>query len=134
MIPVFKDEEAKEKYINSMLGLFTATENIVKETKEKIQGSDNKDNLVDALEFFGGCLYALSCGSEKILEDSQETSLYHPTYEEKYQLMELFKQAYSNVDYEEYSKSQLEFRIPQKVKAVNELAKSIEMSRGEFRP
>ena len=106
MIPVFKDEEAKEKYLNSMLGLLTATENIVKETKEKIQGSDNKDNLVDALEFFGGCLYALSCGSQKILEDSQKTNLHRPTYEEKYQLMELLGHAYTAVC-EEDSKSRL---------------------------
>ncbi len=132
MIPVFKDEEAKEKYLNSMLGLLTATENIVKETKEKIQGSDNKDNFVDALEFFGGCLYALSCGSQKILEDSQKTNLHRPTYEEKYQLMELLGHAYTAVC-EEDSKSELESRRPQKVKAVNELAQSIKMGRGEFR-
>lgn len=133
MIPVFKDEEAKEKYLNSMLGLLTATENIVKETKEKIQGSDNKDNLVDALEFFGGCLYALSCGSQKILEDSQKTNLHRPTYEEKYQFMELLGHAYTAVC-EEDSKSELESRRPQKVKAVNELAQSIRMGHGEFRP
>ena len=133
MVPVFKEEEAKEKYLNSMLGLLVATENIIKETKEKLEdcgNSDSKDNLVDALEFFGGCLYALSCGSQKILEDSQKTNLHRPTYEEKYQLMELLGHAYTAVC-EEDSKSELESRRPQKVKAVNELAQSIKMGRGE---
>lgn len=139
MIPVFKDEEAKKNYINSMLGFLLATEKIVAEAKEKIQesiASDNTDQLIDALEFFCGCIFSLGNVNQKVLEDSQNANPYYPTYEERNEMLELLIKAYQEIGLsnEDYTKSEIESRKAQKVKFVNKVAKTTRMGFGEFRP
>lgn len=135
MVPNFKDEESKTKYINSMLGILLGTEKMVKETKEKLQNainSDNTDELINTLEFFGSCLLGYDNVSRKIMEDSQTADLYHPTYEERYDMIELLRQAYQETSSNTYTKGQLESRRPQKAQYVKKIADSIGMGTGEF--
>lgn len=137
MVPVFKDEEAKEEYIAKMYGVLRGTEELVKETRKEVQesiNSGNTDDLIDAFEHLSSCLFVFDNVSQKISGDSTNASLFSPTYEDRYKMLELLNKAYTDAMKEDDdSQEQLESRRPQKVKYVNKIAKSIGMSHGEFR-
>lgn len=137
MVPIFKDEEAKEEYIAKMYGVLRGTEDLVKETREKVQNSinsGNTDDLIDAFEHLSSLLMVFDNVSQKISEDSTNDSLFYPTYEDRYEMLQLLNKAYTDAMLEDnYSQGQLESRRPQKVKYVNRIAESIRMGRGEFR-
>lgn len=137
MVPIFKDEEAKEEYIAKMYGVLRGTEDLVKETREKVQNSinsGNTDDLIDAFEHLSSLLMVFDNVSQKISEDSTNDSLFYPTYEDRYEMLKLLNEAYIDAMQEDsYGQGQLESRRPQKVKYVNKIAESIRMGRGEFR-
>lgn len=137
MVPIFKDEERKEEYLTKMYGVLRGIEELVKETRENIQNSINScntDDLINAFDHLSSCLFVFDNVSRKIMEDSKESSLYHPNYEERYEMLELLNKAYTDAMCEDgYSQGDLESRRPQKVKYVNKIAESIGMGHGEFR-